>query len=131
MDDWASVGRCLGRLKSSNFESEVGECGGALTSELVVCWRRRGEEFSWDREALSKHEIRWGCADVWLNSCPYGQHGARQAPEPTLRLLCPERYQRLLQPAMEALYHPVRFGMVGSRHDRLDSPCSSQLLKDL
>ena len=130
MDDWTSVGRRLRWLKSSNFEAEVGESGSALTVELVVGWRKLRQEFSWDGEAFAKDQIGWRCIDVRLDRRSNGQHGAWEAPEPLLGFLGAESDQRLLQPAMEALDHPVCLGMVWGRHNRLYSPRPRQLLEN-
>ena len=130
VDDWASVSRRLRGLESSDFKAEVGKSGSALTVELVVGRRKLWKEFPWNGKALAKHQVGWRCVDIWFDRCTNGQHGAWEAPKPLLRLFGSECDQRLLQPAVEALHHPVCLGMIWSRRDRLDPPRPRQLLEN-
>ena len=49
------VSRGLCRLEARNFQPEVGERRGALTSQLIVGGRKLGEEFPGDRKALAEY----------------------------------------------------------------------------
>ena len=101
-----------------------------MTRELGVRGRRLWEKFAGDGEPFAEYQICRGRADIRLDRSAYGQHGAREAPEPLMRLFSSQRDQSFLQAAMESLDHPVRLGMVRSCHDGFDSPGFGQLLEN-
>ena len=47
----------VGRLKSGNFKSQIGERAFSLARELLVRWRSLGENFPRDSETLAVYEV--------------------------------------------------------------------------